>query len=96
MRTEITTLAHRARIALAAPAATAPSEPDPARLTPREREVITLLGNGLSNGQIARTLYISEKTASVHVSNILRKLGVTSRIQAAAAARSRAQNDKAP
>jgi DNA-binding CsgD family transcriptional regulator len=96
MRTEITTLAHRARIALAAPAATAPSERDPARLTPREREVITLLGNGLSNGQIARTLYISEKTASVHVSNILRKLGVTSRIQAAAAARSRAQNDKAP
>jgi DNA-binding NarL/FixJ family response regulator len=63
-------------------------EPDPTGvgLTPREREVLALLGNGLTNAQIARTLYISEKTASVHVSNILRKFGVTSRIQAAAAA----------
>ncbi len=41
--------------------------------------------DGLSNAEIARTLYISEKTASVHVSNILRKLGVTSRVQAATA-----------
>jgi DNA-binding NarL/FixJ family response regulator len=55
-------------------------------LTRREREVLRLLGHGLSNAQIARTLFISEKTASVHVSNILRKLGVTSRVQAALAA----------
>ena len=55
---------------------------------PPEREVITLLSDGLSNAEIARTLFISEKTASVHVSNILRKLGVTSRIQAAAHSRS--------
>ena len=97
MRTEISTLARRARIDLAAPAPAPPPEPDPVGLTPREREVITLLSDGLSNAQIARTLYISEKTASVHVSNILRKLGVTSRIQAAAAAHSRpVQKNNAP
>jgi len=81
-------LAHAARIDLDQAAVTPAPEPDPAGvgLTPREREVLALLGNGLSNAQIARTLYISEKTASVHVSNILRKLGVTSRIQAAVAA----------
>ena len=42
----------------------------------------------MANAEIARTLYISEKTASVHVSNIMRKLGVTSRLQAATAAHS--------
>ena len=85
---EIAALARAARIDLAEPAAAPRPEPDPAGtgLTPREREVLGLLGNGLSNAQIARTLYISEKTASVHVSNILRKLGVTSRVQAATAA----------
>jgi DNA-binding CsgD family transcriptional regulator/tetratricopeptide (TPR) repeat protein len=88
MRAEIAALARAARIDLAEPAVTPGPEPDPAGvgLTPREREVLGLLGNGLSNAQIARTLYISEKTASVHVSNILRKLGVTSRVQAATAA----------
>jgi DNA-binding CsgD family transcriptional regulator/tetratricopeptide (TPR) repeat protein len=89
IRAEIATLARRARIDLAAPAPAPPPDPGPAGLTPREREVITLLSDGLSNAEIARTLYISEKTASVHVSNILRKLGVTSRLQAAAAAPSR-------
>ncbi len=88
LHAEIAALARRARIDLAAPAPTPPADPDPAGLTPREREVITLLSNGLSNAEIARTLYISEKTASVHVSNILRKLGVTSRLQAAAAVHS--------
>ena len=86
MRAEIAILARRARIDLTAPAPAPPPDPGPAGLTPREREVITLLSDGLSNAEIARTLYISEKTASVHVSNILRKLGVTSRLQAAAAA----------
>ncbi|MFL5793847.1 MAG: response regulator transcription factor [Actinomycetota bacterium] len=52
-------------------------------LTPREREVATLLAEGLSNGEIARRLYISTKTASVHVSNILAKLNMTSRIEVA-------------
>jgi DNA-binding CsgD family transcriptional regulator/tetratricopeptide (TPR) repeat protein len=52
-------------------------------LTARELEVLTLLADGRTNGQIATTLYISPKTASVHVSNILRKLGVANRVEAA-------------
>jgi DNA-binding NarL/FixJ family response regulator len=55
----------------------------PAALTPREREVAALLAEGLSNGEIARRLYISTKTASVHVSNILAKLEMTSRTEVA-------------
>lgn len=52
-------------------------------LTPRERQVLTLIAQGLSNKQIADQLFISIKTASVHVSNILRKLGAASRTEAA-------------
>lgn len=48
-------------------------------LTPREREVALLIADGLTNAELARRLYISPKTAAVHVSNILRKLGVPSR-----------------
>ena len=51
-------------------------------LTPREREVFALLVAGMSNRAIASDLFISEKTASVHVSNILAKMGVRSRLQA--------------
>lgn len=51
----------------------------PGALTPREREVARLIAAGLTNGELAQRLYISPKTAAVHVSNILRKLGVTSR-----------------
>ena len=43
-------------------------------LTPREREVAALVAEGLSNGEVAKRLYISTKTASVHVSNILPSL----------------------
>ena len=53
-------------------------------LTQREREVLELLAEGRSNGQIAAELFISRKTASVHVSNILGKLGVASRGEATA------------
>jgi DNA-binding NarL/FixJ family response regulator len=56
----------------------------PASLTPREREVAALLAEGLSNAEVAARLYISPKTASVHVSNILAKLGMTSRAEIAA------------
>ena len=50
-----------------------------AALTPREREVALLVARGLTNAELARRLYISPRTAAVHVSNILRKLGVSSR-----------------
>jgi DNA-binding CsgD family transcriptional regulator len=51
----------------------------PGALTPREREVALLVAEGLTNAELARRLYISPRTAAVHVSNILRKLGVSSR-----------------
>ena len=57
------------------------------RLTPREREVLDLLATGATNKTIATTLFITEKTASVHVSNLLAKLGVANRGAAAALAR---------
>ncbi len=53
-------------------------------LTAREREVAILLAEGLSNAEVARRLYISPKTAAVHVSNILTKLGMASRAEVAA------------
>jgi DNA-binding CsgD family transcriptional regulator len=53
-------------------------------LTARERDVAALVAQGLSNGEIGRTLFISTKTASVHVSNILAKLHMVSRSQIAA------------
>jgi DNA-binding CsgD family transcriptional regulator len=55
-------------------------------LTPREAEVLALVAAGRTNRQIGEELYVSEKTASVHVSNILRKLGVSTRVEAAAVA----------
>jgi DNA-binding NarL/FixJ family response regulator len=53
-------------------------------LTAREREVAALVAEGLSNGEIGRRLYISTKTASVHVSSILRKLAMSNRSEIAA------------
>ena len=55
-------------------------------LTPREREVLRLVAEGQSNSRIAARLYISPKTASVHVSRIIAKLEVTNRVEAAAVA----------
>jgi DNA-binding CsgD family transcriptional regulator/tetratricopeptide (TPR) repeat protein len=59
-----------------------PSGPD--ALTPREREVVRLLAEGLTNTQLAERLFISPRTAAVHVSNILAKLGMSSRTEVAA------------
>ena len=53
-------------------------------LTPREAEVLALLAQGRTNRQIGAELYISEKTASVHVSNIMAKLGASGRTEAVA------------
>ncbi len=59
---------------------------DPFGLTPRERQVLTALAGGATNREIAAELFMAEKTASVHVSRILAKLGVRSRTEAAAVA----------
>ncbi len=91
---EVQALAERGRLDLApgrrADGAAAPvgvdSEPDPFGLTARERQVLALLAEGATNRQIGASLFMAEKTASVHVSRILAKLGVQGRTQAAAVA----------
>jgi DNA-binding CsgD family transcriptional regulator len=90
---DIAALARRARIDLRAPERPAPpaAEPDDSPvarlgLTPRELEVLLLVAEGRTNRAIGETLFMSEKTASVHVSRILAKLGVSGRVEAAAVA----------
>jgi DNA-binding CsgD family transcriptional regulator len=91
---DITELARRGRISLSRQAGAADAAAGPAPvpggpplgLTAREYEVLRLVAAGHSNREIASELFISVKTASVHVSNILGKLGVTSRGEAAATA----------
>jgi DNA-binding CsgD family transcriptional regulator len=88
---DIALLARRARVTLGQPAdarglAGQTPELDRMGLTARELEVLRLVAAGRSNRDIAGELFISAKTASVHVSSILGKLGVTSRGEAAAAA----------
>jgi DNA-binding CsgD family transcriptional regulator len=68
----------RRRVGLGGPVA------GPEALTPREREVVALLTEGLSNAELAGRLFISPKTAAVHVSNVLAKLGMASRTEVAA------------
>jgi DNA-binding NarL/FixJ family response regulator len=58
----------------------------PAGLSPREIEVLRLVAAGRSNGEIAERLFITRKTAGVHVTHILDKLGVSNRVEAAMAA----------
>ena len=89
---QVRLLAERARIPLQPPAAAVTNAPPrvqarvPYGLTGRELAVLRLLAAGRTNAQIVAELYISPSTASVHVSSILRKLGVSSRVQAAAVA----------
>lgn len=81
-------VAKRTRLSLDEPAAArlGPDAVNKLGLTPREAEVLGLVAAGLTNREIGEKLFVSEKTASVHVSNILRKLGVARRIDAAALA----------
>ena len=84
LREALEALARRGRLDLGV---ALPAQPTLAGLTPRELEVLRLLVEGRSNRQIAEQLFISDKTASVHVTNLLSKLGVHSRLEAAAMAR---------
>jgi ATP/maltotriose-dependent transcriptional regulator MalT len=91
---EVEGLCSRARLQLEGAGDTAeeaveaaePAEDEPFGLTPRERQVLTLVSEGRTNREIGDTLYMAEKTASVHVSRILAKLSVRSRTEAAAVA----------
>ena len=77
---DVVALARRARISLSVEDAPSTEETAsaaiPFGLTDREREVLGLVAAGRSNGQIAKALFISPKTASVHLSNILARLGL--------------------
>jgi DNA-binding CsgD family transcriptional regulator len=92
---DIEALARRGRITLVDPVGDLGSDADrdaphgaspPFDLTPREYEVLGLIGRGLTNREIGAALFMSPKTASVHVSRILAKLGVRSRVEAAGVA----------
>ena len=80
-------MATRGRISLEPDTTTTAATPEPAidpyGLTTREREVLDLVAQGRTNREIGDTLFISEKTASVHVTHILGKFGVSSRVEAA-------------
>ncbi|MFF1508791.1 AAA family ATPase [Streptomyces sp. NPDC058326] len=89
LREDVELLAARARLSLTPEKQPqTPAEPgdDTFGLTPREQDVLGLVAAGRTNRQIAEELFISPKTASVHVSNILAKLGVAGRGEAAALA----------
>jgi len=83
---QIEDLATRARIDLTPRQAPPPAAAAPFGLTGRELAVLRLLGQGRSNAQVGAELFISTKTASVHVSNILRKMQVPTRVAAATVA----------
>jgi DNA-binding CsgD family transcriptional regulator/tetratricopeptide (TPR) repeat protein len=89
LQDDVESLARRSRITLRQPVPVAVAlqvDTVLSTLTGREREIIAFLVAGRSNGEIAKELVISDKTVSVHVSNILRKTGTASRVEAAALA----------
>ncbi|MEV6418287.1 response regulator transcription factor [Streptomyces sp. NPDC051662] len=74
-----------------------PREPDAlSGLSPREREILGLIGEGLTNRRIGERLYLSEKTVKNHISRLLSKLGVERRIQAAVLATQAAPHSAGP
>ncbi len=62
---------------------TVAQEDDREKLSPREKDIIALLAKGVSNKEMAHTLNVAESTVKIHVQNILKKLHLTSRVQAA-------------
>jgi ATP/maltotriose-dependent transcriptional regulator MalT len=86
LRREVASLAATCRLELADAPRQAPAAPSPFGLTRRESEVLGLVCDGATNRQIARALTISERTAGVHVSNILAKLHARNRAEAIAIA----------
>jgi DNA-binding NarL/FixJ family response regulator len=77
------TTARLMRSLRAEPAQTPEIAPELASLSPREREILALIGDGLTNREIGKRLYLSEKTVKNHISRLLAKLGVQRRVQAA-------------
>jgi DNA-binding CsgD family transcriptional regulator len=88
LRRELAMLAQRARVKLAPASVETTDAPadDRSGLTARQLEVLALIAEGQTNREIAETLFISEKTAGAHVSSILARLGVRSRVEAATTA----------
>ncbi|MCF3130290.1 response regulator [Streptomyces olivochromogenes] len=77
------TTARLMRSLRADPAETPEVAPELASLSPRERDILALIGDGLTNREIGKKLYLSEKTVKNHISRLLAKLGVQRRVQAA-------------
>ena len=77
------TTARLMRSLRADPAETPGMSPELASLSPRERDILALIGEGLTNREIGKKLYLSEKTVKNHISRLLAKLGVQRRVQAA-------------
>ncbi|RPE44220.1 LuxR family two component transcriptional regulator [Streptomyces sp. Ag109_O5-1] len=77
------TTARLMRSLRADPAEASAVAPELASLSPRERDILALIGDGLTNREIGKKLYLSEKTVKNHISRLLAKLGVQRRVQAA-------------
>lgn len=77
------TTARLMRSLRADPAGSPAAPREPAGLSPRERDILALIGDGLTNREIGAKLYLSEKTVKNHISRLLAKLGVQRRVQAA-------------
>ncbi|MCY7344097.1 MAG: response regulator transcription factor, partial [Pseudonocardia sp.] len=87
LATAVRSLAARAGVRLEGAPPPRPAGPDP--LTPRERSVLALVAGGRTNRQVGATLFISEKTVSVHLSRVMSKLGAGSRTEAVSVAYAR-------